>query len=115
MSWLQLKELDREGLIHIESQTVTHPEDLRKLDDRKLAWEMTEPKRVLEANLGRPIQFVAYPNGKYDARVARAAKAAGYRMAFTEELAPAETASSKFLVPRYVHTKWKRALSDVGG
>jgi peptidoglycan/xylan/chitin deacetylase (PgdA/CDA1 family) len=112
MTWAQLTELDREGLVTIASQTRSHPEDLRQLSDAKLREEMTGSKQALERRLGHEVPYIAYPNGKYDARVARAAQAAGYRLGFTEALRPAERAPNLFMVPRYVHTKYRQAWSD---
>lgn len=112
MTWAQLKELDREGLVTVASQTRTHPADLRKLSAGQLREEMVGSKRALERQLGHSVMFLAYPNGKYDARCARAAKSAGYQMAFTEELLPAERAPNLMMVPRYVHTKYQRAWRD---
>ncbi len=114
MSWDQLKELDREGLVSICSQTQTHPEDLRTLTAAQLESEMVGSKRILERRLGHVNRFLAYPNGKFDTRVARAAQKAGYEMAFTERLTPAEKSPNRFMVSRYVHTKFKRAWSDAG-
>src|ERR1700733_5673788 len=47
MTWDQLKELDREGLVTICSQTRTHPADLRRLPDSALAEEMSGSKQML--------------------------------------------------------------------
>lgn len=112
MTWAELKELDKEGLVSIQSQTVTHPADLRKLSDKKLAWEMTASKAALEQHLGHRIEFLAYPNGKFDARCEQAAKAAGYQMAFSEVTRPCEDSPNRWAVNRYVHTKWQKAWTD---
>lgn len=112
MNWDQLVELDREGLVTVASQTRTHPKSLPALSDRVLREEMAGSKRVLERRLGHRIDFLAYPNGSYNARVARAAAAAGYLMAFTEVLTPAEKSPSIFMVSRYVHTQYRRAWHD---
>jgi len=114
MTWDQLKELDREGLVTICSQTRTHPADLRTLPTKALEEEMAGSKRILEKQLGHAVKYLAYPNGKFDARVARAAQKAGYAMAFTERLTPAERSSNRFMVSRYVHTKLRQAWSDSG-
>ena len=114
MTWEQLKELDREGLVTVSSQTRTHPADLRKLTDRDLAEEMVGSKRILEQKLGHPVPFLAYPNGKYDSRVAHAAQKAGYQMAFTERLTSCEKSPNLFMVSRYVHTKYQQAWRDAG-
>jgi len=112
MTWEQLKELDREGLVTICSQTRTHPADLRRLSDSALAEEMAGSKTALERQLGHQIPYLAYPNGKFDTRVARAAQKAGYSMAFTEQLKPSEASPNLFMVARYVHTKYRQAWSD---
>jgi peptidoglycan/xylan/chitin deacetylase (PgdA/CDA1 family) len=112
MNWAQLVELDRHGLVSVESQTVTHPLDLRTMDSNKVQAEMTHSKIDLERHLGHPIQFVAYPNGKFDHRSETAARSAGYLMGFSEVLEPAEASPSIFAVARYVHTKFKRAWAD---
>jgi peptidoglycan/xylan/chitin deacetylase (PgdA/CDA1 family) len=115
MNWKQLQELDREGLVTICSQTVTHPEDLRTLAETKLDQEIAGSKRELERRLGHPVRFLAYPNGKWDERSVAAARRAGYGMAFTEAVQPAERAPNLLAVPRYVHTKYKQAWQDAYG
>ncbi|MCW5939839.1 MAG: polysaccharide deacetylase family protein [Fimbriimonadaceae bacterium] len=112
MDWSQLRELAEEGLVTLGSQTVSHPEDLTKLDDAALRREMEESKSELERQTGVEVWALAYPRGKFDDRCAEAARAAGYRIAFTEEQRPAETAASILLVPRYVHTKYRQAWED---
>jgi peptidoglycan/xylan/chitin deacetylase (PgdA/CDA1 family) len=115
MTWAQLRELDREGVVTIGSQTVSHPADLRSLSDPKLAQEMAGSKHMLESQLGHPVPYLAYPNGKWNERALAAARSAGYLMAFTEELRPAEQTRSIFAVPRYVHTKYRQAWRDAYG
>lgn len=115
MNWPQLVELDREGLVDIASQTVSHPADLRMLSESKLRDEMVKSKATLEHVLGHVVTRIAYPNGKFDARVAKAAQAAGYTSAYTEELQPVERATSFWTIPRYVHTRWRQAIADVSG
>lgn len=82
MDWEQVGELHRAG-IEIGSHTVSHPA-LSQCDDETLAFELWESRRVLESRLEAPVEVVAYPfggPGEYDARVMRAAAAAGYRLA----------------------------------
>lgn len=84
MTWAQIKEMAADPLVTIASHSVNHPRDLREVkDDAKLAFEMTESKRVLEANLGIPIKYFVYPEGNNDTRVQQAAIAAGYQAAWT--------------------------------
>src|SRR5207249_1556632 len=115
MSWAQLRELDREGLVTIACQTVSHPPDLRRLTDGQLDREMSLSKQALERQLGHAVLYIAYPNVKWDERSTAAARRAGYLMGFTEELRPAETATGILAVPRYVHTKYLQAWRDAYG
>jgi peptidoglycan/xylan/chitin deacetylase (PgdA/CDA1 family) len=112
MTWRQLTELDRSGLVTIGSQTCSHPEDLTKLSDARLRHEMADSKRVLEQRLGHAVTSIAYPNGKYDTRVSRAAREANYLIGFTEVTQSAEKRPDIYRVPRYVHTKYKRAILE---
>ena len=114
MSWPQLLELDREGLVTICSQTMSHPADLRNLTNAALANEMAGSKRELERRLGHEIPFLAYPNGMHDARVEAAARTAGYVAAFSEGMRPAERSESILAIDRYVHTRYKQAWRDSG-
>ena len=52
-------------------------------DDRALAYEVQESRRVLQAHLGRSVNTFCYPNGDCDARTADAVAKAGYRRAVT--------------------------------
>ena len=101
MSWSQLQALDREGLVRVESHTVTHPEDLRVLPDSRLETELRQSKTTLEEKLGRPMRFLAYPVGNADIRVARAARTDGYEMALTMGPGWAEAPADAYFVPRF--------------
>jgi peptidoglycan/xylan/chitin deacetylase (PgdA/CDA1 family) len=65
----------------IGSHTMSHP-DLRTLDDRALAAELGDAKSAVETLTSRPCTTVAYPFGAHDERVERAARDAGYALAF---------------------------------
>lgn len=83
LSWEQLRTMAADPLITIASHSVTHPTDLRALDDQALVYEVTESKRRLEEELGVPIRYFSYPTGYYDERVSQAVAKAGYLAAFT--------------------------------
>ena len=83
VSWDQLQEMAADPLITIAAHSVTHPPDLRALSEDKIQMEVMESKRLLEANLGIPIYYFTYPTGKYDARVVKAVREAGYLAAIT--------------------------------
>ena len=83
VTWEQLQAMARDPLITIASHSVSHPADLRALPDDRLAQEVNESKRQLEAQLGIAIDYFVYPEGNYDERVVQAVKQAGYRAALT--------------------------------
>jgi peptidoglycan/xylan/chitin deacetylase (PgdA/CDA1 family) len=115
MTWKQLLEIERSKLVTVASQTCSHPADLTKLSDDQLTHELQDSKRILEQKLGHPVSAIAYPNGKYDLRVAKAASKANYLIGFTEVTQPAQRKPDMFRVPRYVHTKYLRAWQECLG
>ena len=61
----------------------------------------------LERELGHPVTALAYPFGSYDGRVAAAAQAAGYRVAFRAEGPDAHARDAGLEIPR-----WKMDYGD---
>jgi len=77
----QIAEMSEAGFsFHSHSQSHV---DLTKLPDPALAQELRLSKQGLEQMLGRPVPYFAYPYGRFDERVARMVKAAGYQGAFS--------------------------------
>ncbi len=66
----------------IDSHTLSHP-DLTTLSDADLRRELRESRARIKRLLGQPASFFCYPSGRYDARVSRAVRAAGYLAATT--------------------------------
>ena len=62
----------------VESHTVNHPY-LTRIADGALADQLRRSKADLEARIGWPVRYVAYPYGDSNARVWNATAAAGYR------------------------------------
>ena len=79
LGWDDLAGLAAAGW-EIGSHTRTHPR-LPGLDDEALARELHGSRTDCEAALARPCRALAYPYGAVDARVVRAAAAAGYQAA----------------------------------
>jgi len=96
MQWSELRSLAESG-IEVGSHTVSHPH-LTQLDDRELARELTESRKRMEDELGRPCRYLAYPYGDEDVRVRAAAARAGYRAAFALRADPGTR--DPFQVPR---------------
>jgi peptidoglycan/xylan/chitin deacetylase (PgdA/CDA1 family) len=113
MSWTQLQVLSKSTDFKAASQTVSHPADLTKLNARALLTEFVKSRRDLMRELSSGyLDFVAYPNGKFDFRVSQLAKAAGYDAGFTEVQRPVDESPDIMRIPRYVHTKFKVAARD---
>jgi peptidoglycan/xylan/chitin deacetylase (PgdA/CDA1 family) len=80
MTWEELR-AHAGGGVAIGSHGVAH-EHLTRLTDEELRLELTESKRELEDQLGRPCPDFAYPYGEHDERVRAAVRAAGYERGF---------------------------------
>ena len=81
---MAVRRLARAGW-EIDSHSLTHP-DLTGLSDAELTRELTGSRaRIRRAFGARAANFFAYPAGRHDARVRRAARAAGYLAATTIE------------------------------
>ena len=113
-TWEQLAEMQRSGLIEIQSLTANHPPDLRTLSDAAIVHELRLSRTSLERRLGRPVYALVYPEDNYDERLARLAHANGYVLGFTEDWGNAGDSPSLLLVHRYsVLTRFDQALRDV--
>ena len=112
-SWEMLVEMERGGAT-IVNQTHTHPPDLRTLSNAALAGEFRRSKEAMKAALGHDVPYLTYPSGKWDARVARAAGQAGFRLALTEDYGYAEKSPHRLGVNRYsTHKRFEEALRAV--
>ncbi|MBC7808550.1 MAG: polysaccharide deacetylase family protein [Akkermansiaceae bacterium] len=112
MDWETLKALDADPLVTIASHTLSHPTDMAKQPIEEQERELTESKALLEAELGHPVPYFAYPNGTGDKATFEAAERAGYTMAFTIVNGPAEESPDIMTVNRYIHTRLKTAFED---
>jgi peptidoglycan/xylan/chitin deacetylase (PgdA/CDA1 family) len=81
LDWSALGALQRAG-VTIGSHTHTHAL-LDREDDCTLRDELARSRAIIEAGLGRPVQHFAYPDGRFNLRVAHAVADAGYRFAYT--------------------------------
>lgn len=83
MSLEHIEEM-RDAGFSFHSHTRFHP-DLTTLSDDELADELTGSRQDLEELLGDPVDYLAYPYGRYDERVLRAVRTAGYQAAFSTQ------------------------------
>lgn len=97
MTWEQIQALRHDGM-EILSHTVSHP-DLRFTTDKELKKELENSKATLQDKLGIQVEEIVYPSGKFDARVIKAAEAAGYLGARTTANWKTTKDSSPYALP----------------
>lgn len=81
MSRQQLRELAEAGL-EIGCHSMTHPY-LTDLPENTLGREIADAKKELEQIVGTPVKHFSCPGGRWDERVVRIAKQAGYESVAT--------------------------------
>ena len=99
LSWAQLKALEKDG-VEIGSHTVSHAE-LPRLTDPAALQELIQSRLALERHLGHPVQWFAYPAGRFDERTETLVHQAGYVLAVTTEPGSAQSAAKPFALHRY--------------
>jgi peptidoglycan/xylan/chitin deacetylase (PgdA/CDA1 family)/cytoskeletal protein RodZ len=99
MDWDDLREMAGQGMA-VESHTVSHPTDLRTLDQSRLEKELTESRTAIAQNLGEVPAVLSYPSGRYDERVVAAAKAAGYLIAVSTNVGTDEGPDADYQICR---------------
>ncbi len=92
----QVLEMQDAG-IGFGSHSLAH-RDLTTLDEGECERDLRDSRELLEDLLRRPIRFLAYPWGRHDERVRRAAARAGFVVAFT--LPESREAVGPFALPR---------------
>jgi peptidoglycan/xylan/chitin deacetylase (PgdA/CDA1 family) len=91
---LEAQALHAAGM-ELGSHTLSH-RGVLELSDRDLRHEFREARRLIEALTGERCLTLAYPSGRHDPRVRRAAEDAGYRVAFACRHGPWE----RYAAPR---------------
>ena len=82
----------------IGSHSRTHP-DLNSLSDPPLKEELSGSKKALEDAFGVPVDFFAYPFGRFNGRVKAAVRESGYKAAFTISRPLFSSAFDPFAMP----------------
>ncbi len=94
----QIRQLDRAGM-DVGDHTAHHL-DLPMLSASELRAEIAGSRQALEAVLGHPVYFFAYPFGAYNNAVLGAVRAAGFTMAYTTAGGTTESTSAPLTMPR---------------
>jgi peptidoglycan/xylan/chitin deacetylase (PgdA/CDA1 family)/2-polyprenyl-3-methyl-5-hydroxy-6-metoxy-1,4-benzoquinol methylase len=98
MSWDQLTELSREGLV-VESHSMTH-RALTSLDVREIYRETLGAASLIKEAIGRAPISICYPFGAHDAVVERAAQECGCKLGFSAGSGLASLANAPLRLPR---------------
>jgi peptidoglycan/xylan/chitin deacetylase (PgdA/CDA1 family) len=81
LSWEQIRKLSLAGF-GFGSHTVNQP-DLTKIPKQFVEYELKNSKETLENRLGKRIDFLSYPFGRYNQYVQQVAEKLGYKGAYT--------------------------------
>jgi peptidoglycan/xylan/chitin deacetylase (PgdA/CDA1 family) len=101
----------------IDAHTLTHP-DLTTVDATRLADEVGGSRTTLKRMFGIPVNFFAYPAGRFDAAAQAAVRAAGYSAAVTTQPGIASAKDDPTILPRVRvdgNTSPATLLSELGG
>ncbi|MHB1286628.1 MAG: polysaccharide deacetylase family protein [Leptospirales bacterium] len=93
----QMRELDQRGF-EIGSHTRSHP-DLSTLSDDAVEEELFRSREELENLLGRSVETLCYPYGRYSRHTPEIARKAGYRAARTTQRMVPGQVEDRFLLP----------------
>lgn len=110
LSWSMLKSMIDQG-VTIGSHTRSHVL-LPHHDQQRVIAELRGSRETLEAELGVPATYLAYPDGQFNERIASAAQSAGYTAALTI-CNHVSDAHPNYSVPRTV--LWENACVDNSG
>ena len=115
MTWEQIAEMVRSGLVDVQSHTYWHPNFHRekarlKPADYKAFVEnqLQRSKKVLTDHFHGDISMLAWPFGIVDPELEQMAREAGYVAAFTLERRPALPNADLLALPRYLMTDQDR-------
>ncbi len=103
-SWEQAREMEESGYVDIQSHTYSHS-DMTSLTPEQVRYELRMSRYLIEKNLNKKCEFLAYPYGYYNDEVLRIATDAGYIVTaqVANEISTAATART---VPLKRITTW---------
>ncbi len=110
MTPAMLRELIAAGMT-IGAHTRTHP-NLATLSDERLDEEIGGCKADLEAVIGRPVEFLAYPGGRYNEAVLRCVARHGFRAACSVKPAGWNDQAARYTLSRDVFSSRMDAWRD---
>lgn len=116
LNWDQIREMADNG-ITIGCHTLDH-ENLVRVDLAEAKRQIADAKNVLQEQLGRKIDFFAYPFGEHNPDVENIVRGSGFRAAVTVNPEPVSTADNPFALNRmgiYSNLDRPGFIEKVGG
>ena len=110
LNWEQIKEMSDNG-ISIQSHTLNHTK-LEELPDDEIRSELLNSKLALEENIGKPVNFLAYPTGTYNLHIAGIAKDVGYKGAYTIKYGGVDLGSNMYALERVPIFQTENTMKD---
>jgi len=117
ITWDELRELQAHG-IDIQSHTLSHP-DLLKLSAEGTASSRSQifreiyfSRRIIEARMGKPVGYLAFPFGRYDLDIVRCAMDAGYTRVFSTDYGSNVVTRNNYSIRRH-HIKRNYTINDL--
>jgi peptidoglycan/xylan/chitin deacetylase (PgdA/CDA1 family) len=111
LTWEQLDEMVKSGLIDVQSHTYWHPNfqtEKQRLTPTAyrdfVRFQFNRSKSRLETRLGIKVDLLAWPFGLSDPELEQDARAAGYVAAFTIERKPLRPGQNPYALPRFIVT-----------
>lgn len=99
MSWEQVRTISQNPNITVASHTRHHLSLSTTVIDQ-LDNEITQSRLILERELGRSIDFFAYPYGSFNGEVIKEVKKAGYKLAFSTINGRSHTVDDQYTLKR---------------
>lgn len=99
LTWDQVRELDRSGLVTIGGHTIDHP-NLASETLEEQQHEIIDGKSELEKQLGHTVRHFAYPYGSFDSTTIMIAQQAGYQTAVTTRPGDYQEAGAEYTLRR---------------
>ena len=116
LTWEQLAEMQKSGLVDVQSHTYWHPNFRTERAHRTPAdysafvdFQLGHSKAVLEQKLGIKVTMLAWPYGIFDPQLEAAARQAGYQYAFAFAGGVACSGGDLLAIPRIPVSGFMRA------
>lgn len=106
LTWNEIKEMYRSGLIDFESHTVHHP-NLLKLSAQQQFAEFQQSKQAIESQLHNHVAVFAYPFGYHNRAMIPRLQKSGYLMAYDSDLGVARYSQGIYSLDRIEVSKEK--------